>query len=739
MKQSQLILPVLLLFLIIACESPSDSFERTNKNDPISPNFAGGTVTGLSAVADSSGLITLRWPSADNSVDKHVIEKSLGDSLSFSPIAELEPDETTFIDDSHDVRLDTYYRLSSYMEVNGIGDVLYGTTGIKLEFGSISNIEYEFLRDSNQLKLTWSTDVPFFTHFIISSDRVISDQQESTVKIPALTNKHSFQDPLLDVDFEARSYTITGVIENNGVDETVAEKEFVFNPASFFKPQNVQINILNEQDWQVTWENKAFFSTDVELVRLTSADDVDINLPSDAESYTDSMLLDDTRYSQINLMRRYSLRFLSGNSKSEPVVVDDFIVLDRPLIAISNTPQTDPNSLTIYGSGFGEDRELIKQYIIEKPHPFLPDRFIEVGRADGGRNFQFTDTDVSEGDNPVYRVRTITSIPSRTMTYAYSHDYNLDYEFDTGLFQVTSLELSSNNRYLAATTFWEDLGNTVVIHDLENQQAIGEISIPKHEITDIKISADHQSIYMAVPTDQAIYKAEFPSGINVQKVIDDAVVNSTPVLNITLSPDNSFILGTGGRGFVKRWNLETLNPEFIFARYNTPTSYPYKNVAISPDGQSILTNNGLPQQLDASDGSIMDTLPWVDEYVLDHQYSYDGRYMAFVSGVLRPNIFERETLNRTVLSGKGHRADFHPTKNILVIASRSSVYTYDVETSIMMDVISSSDGNLPYHETRDKLRYIDDDRVATVSDRSTIQIWKKSSIRQRWKQVIFNY
>ena len=113
MKQSQLILPVLLLFLIIACESPSDSFERTNKNDPISPNFAGGTVTGLSAVADSSGLITLRWPSADNSVDKHVIEKSLGDSLSFSPIAELEPDETTFIDDSHDVRLDTYYRLCS--------------------------------------------------------------------------------------------------------------------------------------------------------------------------------------------------------------------------------------------------------------------------------------------------------------------------------------------------------------------------------------------------------------------------------------------------------------------------------------------------------------------------------------------------------------------------------------------------------------------------------------------------
>ena len=663
----------------------------------------------------------------------------MGDSLSFVPIGELEPSATSYIDDSGDVQLDTYYRLSSYMVLDEIGEVLYGKTETRLEFGALSDIQFEYQEETNQMRLTWSTDVPFFTHFIISSENILTEQQEKSVKIEAGTLDHIFNDPLLDINFDDRVYTVTGIIEHEEGDDEVAKTDGAFDVASYFKPRNVELNILNEQDWQVTWENKAFFSTDVELVRLTSADDVDINLPSDAVSYTDSMLLDDTRYSQINLMRRYSLRFLSGNSKSDQVVVDDFIVLDRPLIAISNTPQTDPNSLTIYGTGFGEDRELIKQYIIEKPHPFLPDRFVEVGRADGGRNFQFTDTDVSEGENPVYRVRTITSIPSRTMTYAYSHDYNLDYEFDTGLFQVTSLELSSNNRYLAATTFWEDLGNTVVIHDLENQQAIGEISIPKHEITDIKISADHQSIYMAVPTDQAIYKAEFPSGINVQKVIDDAVVNSTPVLNITLSPDNSFILGTGGRGFVKRWNLETLNPEFIFARYNTPTSYPYKNVAISPDGQSILTNNGLPQQLDASDGSIMDTLPWVDEYVLDHQYSYDGRYMAFVSGVLRPNIFERETLNRTVLSGKGHRADFHPTKNILVIASRSSVYTYDVETSIMMDVISSSDGNLPYHETRDKLRYIDDDRVATVSDRSTIQIWKKSSIRQRWKQVIFNY
>ncbi|HKK60907.1 MAG TPA: hypothetical protein VJ951_00005, partial [Bacteroidales bacterium] len=316
MKHCRLFLPILLLFLFTACETPSDSFERTNKNDPISPNFAGGTVTGLSAVADSSGIITLTWPEADNTVDNHIIEKSLGDSLSFVPIGELEPSATSYIDDSGDVQLDTYYRLSSYMVLDEIGEVLYGKTETRLEFGALSDIQFEYQEETNQMRLTWSTDVPFFTHFIISSENILTEQQEKSVKIEAGTLDHIFNDPLLDINFDDRVYTVTGIIEHEEGDDEVAKTDGAFDVASYFKPRNVELNILNEQDWQVTWENKAFFSTDVELVRLTSADDVDINLPSDAVSYTDSMLLDDTRYSQINLMRRYSLRFLSGNSKS---------------------------------------------------------------------------------------------------------------------------------------------------------------------------------------------------------------------------------------------------------------------------------------------------------------------------------------------------------------------------------------------------------------------------------------
>ncbi|WP_340105271.1 WD40 repeat domain-containing protein [Rhodohalobacter sp. 8-1] len=729
---------ILVVTWLTACETPSDSFERVNTNDPASPNFAGGTVTGLSSVADSSGLITLKWPSADNSVDKHIIEKSLGDSLSFSPIGELEPTETAFVDDSRDVRQDTYYKLSSYMEVDGIGDVLYGTTDTKLEFGSISNEEYEFQEDSNQLKLTWSTDVPFFTHFIISSENVISEQLENTVKISANGNRHTFQDPLPDIDFENRTYTITGIIEKDGIAEAVAEKEITFDAVSFFRPQNFQINILNEQDWEISWESNAFFASEVVLERLNFFGGVVVKLPSETRSYTDSRLLDDSSDTGVNRMRRYRLTFLTDNGKSESVEVNDDILIDQPVIAISNIPQHDPNSLIVYGAGFGDDKHLIKEYIIEKPHPIKPDKFIEVGRADGVRNFQFLDTNVTGSESPVYRVRTLTSIPSRPATFTYSYDYNLDYEFDTDMYYVTSVEVSSDKKYLAASSFRSGNGNSIVINDIDARTTISDINIPGQQISDMKIAPNDETIYFAVPSDRAIYSADFPSGENVEKVIDDAVVDNSGIFNIDVSADNLFIVGTGGQGFVKKWSLNTFEPEFIFSEYSTPTFYLYKNIAISPDGNQILANNGRPIILDANDGSLIETLPWVDQNVTDHQFSSDGNYLSFVSGFSSPHIFSTENMERIDLFSRGRRVDFHPEKNMLVISARHSVYTFDIGTSSIIDVISGDNGSWPYHRIENKITYLDDDRVVTISGTGSFQIWKKSSSQRRWKNVIFN-
>lgn len=729
---------ILIIVIVIAgCETPADSFDRGNINDPASPVFAGGSVTGLRVEAGAGGNIRLQWPAPDDIVDKHIIEKSLGDSLSFTTIAELEAGVLQYVDSTRDVRKETYYRLSSYIDLEDEDDVLYGRTKTGLTFGEITNEEFEFLEESNRLQLSWKVDVPFYTHFVISSENVISDQQENTVRIAAGTIENVFEDPLADINFETRNYTIKGIIENDGIDEVVTEKDVIFNAAAFFKPRNVEINILNEQDWEVSWEGDAFFATGVELIRVTNDEDYDFQLSAETNSYTDSLILDDFQDSRINQFRRYLLRFVNENGKSEAIEKFDDIDIVQPVIAVSNIPQHDPNSLIIYGAGFGEDKDLIKGYIIEIPHPIIPDRFVEVGRADGGRNFQFTDSNVNGSDSPVYRVRTLTSYPSETATFTYSHDYDLDYEFDTGMNYVTSMEVSSGKKYLAAVSFRSEYGNSILITDIESRQTISEIRIPSEQITDIKISSDEEILYFAVPSDRAIYKADFPGGENIEKIIDDANVNAEAVFNIDVSFDNSFIVGTGGRGFVKKWSLETYEAAFVFAEYSTPTFYLYKNITISPDGNQILVNNGRPIIIDANDASIIETLPWVDQNVTDHQFSSDGNYLSFVSGFSSPHIFSTVNMERTDLFGRGRRADFHPEENRLVISGRHSVYTFDLESLSIVDVISGDNGSRPYHRMENKITYLDNDRVVTVSGAGSIQIWEKNENQRRWKNVIY--
>ncbi len=720
----------------VSCETPSDSFERSNTNDPSSTEFAGGTVTGLKAEAGSSGNIRLQWPAPEDIVTKHVIEKSLGDSLNFVSIAELDSGKLQYIDSTRDVRKNTYYRLSSYIELEG-EDVFYGSTNAELTFGEISNEEFKFLDESNSLQLSWNVDAPFFTHFIISSENEISEQQESTVRIPAGDIEHAFEDPLVDVNFETRHYTIAGIIEHDGIDEVIVEKDITFDTASFFRPFNLEINILNEQDWEISWEGNAFFANEIKLVRQTVDENVVTNLPAETTSYTDSLILDDVQDSMINQFRRYQLRFVTENGESEPIEKSEHIEITQPDIFITYTPQNNPNFLTIYGSGLGYDRDLIKEYIIEKPHEFIPDRFVEIARVAGGEsNFQFTDTDVSESMNPVYRVRTVTSHPSEPVSFTYSHEYKVEYSLDTSMRDITSMEVTSDQNYLVATSSslnrFGSENFPIYIWDLNSRQLVQSIDAGTEQITDFKISPDEKQIYYTVPSEGAIYKADFPSGNNKLKIIDDAKVNFEGVHHIDASSDGTFLVGTGGRGFVKRWSLDTYDSVFLFSEYNSPTSYLHKNVAISPDGTLIGGNNGSSLILDAENGSIIESLPGAAN-MIDLQFSSDGLFYANVSGFNSVSIFSTETWE-LIDNTAARRATFNPNNSTLALNGENHVFIYDPIEKRVLDVVSDGSERTAYSNISDQITFLDENRLAVVDSGKWINVWKKTTGR-RWKKI----
>ena len=746
MKSTLATVTILFSILLLGCETPSDSFERTNSIDPLAQNYKGGTVEGLQATADSSGIITLKWPESNSVVTKNVLEKSLGDTLNFQPISELKSDVLQFSDSTRDVRKQTYYRLSSFIEIDGEDDILYGRSQTMLEFGNIQPDSFEYLPDSKSLEISWSTDVPFFTHFIITSQNVITEEQEYSVRIPANQTKHTFIDPLLDIDFEDRNYTITGILENNEVEETIYEEEISFSPEFFFRPRNVEINFLDEKNWEISWDSTPFFATDIEIVRsyenrYGSFEFDFIKLLDGTDSYVDSLIIEGTMDENLpNRLRNYQLRFINGTTGNSSQTSTVSAVIDvEPLMNYeSGIPQNDPNSVTVHWDVIGADKDKVAEFIIEKENPNDPGTFQEIGRVNGDATFQYTDSNVSELEDPSYRVRTIVSRPSDTLKLTYSSDYQLDYSFETGMNDVTSIEAGIDNNYLTAVSFRSGAGNQILITDIESKQNVAEISIPNKLISDFKISPDEQFIYFAVPTEGSIYKADFPTGNNQEIIIEDAFlgssVNFIGVYHIDVSSDGSFIIGTGGRGFVKRWDLNTYETDFVFTEYNTPTSYTYKNIAISPDGNIIAGNNGLSYIMDANNGSVQYFEQWTEDNLTDLQFSADGNFYAF-STFSNTEIYSTANWERVQRIIQGRRSDFHPEKSRLLLSNYEWTYTYDLETETIVDIISDQNGDRPITYYSNKITHISDDKIATVAGSGTIQIWKKKDTSRRWKRA----
>jgi WD40 repeat protein len=733
MKKYSILLIPFILWSITGCETPTGEFKRTNSNDPYSPTFRGGTVTGLQVSADTSGIITVLWGESDDIVSRNVLEKSLGDTLNYITIAELKPEIRQFTDSSLTVRKNTFYRLSSYIELAGDDDKLYGKSQTELTFGRILNLAAEFLGENNSVRLTWNTDLPFYTHFIISSENVISELQEKSVRIPAEGIVHGFMDPMPDIDFETRNYTITGIIEHDGTEEVITEQAISFNAVTFFQPANAAINILNEQDWEISWAAAPYFATSVEVTRFNDDEDIISILPKEATSLIDSLLIFDTRYNMIGIFRRYQVRYLTDRGASRDITIAANTDIQAPVISQSNLQQVDPNSLTLRWVMFGPDKNLIKEFIIESPLPYSPDRFREIARVNGN-TFQYTFNNVNESQQFTYRVRTITSYPSDPATFTYSHDYELSYSISTGMNYVTSMEATADNRYLTAVSFRSGQGNSILITDIELKQKIAEITIPSGQISDFKISPAEDFIYFTVPTEGAIYRADFPAGNNIVKIINDASLGTVGVYHIDVSNDGSFIIGTGGRGFVKRWNLKTYEPEFIFSEFNSPTFYLYKNIAISPDGALIGGNNGTTYIMDAQNGSILTTLPWASPNMTDIQFSADGSYFAFVANFSMTSIYSTANWEHIQTFSSTKRADFHPEKNKMVIVGNDKVFTFDLETLRIVDTIYSESGWAVMADIENAITYIDDSRIATVSG-SRIEIWNRKDSKG-WKRAM---
>ncbi|WP_340105270.1 hypothetical protein [Rhodohalobacter sp. 8-1] len=740
--QPAIIVCLFLSIIIAACDSPSDSFERLNRSDPGSVLFEGEKEGDydLKLEFDSERNMTLSWGELEDFIDKVVIKKSLGDSLSYSMVAELESPGTEWQDTSGAIDRLIYYKIETYYIRNSV-EYKYGEAMLKEQLGEFLDFSFVINNENESLDIRWEVDTPFFDSFVLESDHMINENGDKRVEIPfsTLVTEISIKDP--DISFSQRNYTLTGVIEGvNGQEDIVVKRELTADLKSAYKPQNLKVDIIDEQDWLLSWEGAPYFADKV-VVRRNGYNSnwYDREFQSNKESLLDTVLsVPETRLVEMN--RRYRVLFKDGGFESDTSFIDDWLELTQP--ELIETPSEDPSNqaITIAWEITGRDVDKIKEFIIEKR---IEDDFKEIGRVPADkRQFTYSDLDITK--KSIFRVSSLTSNYTLPKTYKYLNDYTRVQTFDTNITEFSATQTTSDNQYFIGLSADGDL---LEIWDLTTGEKVHDFQPETGLIGDFKISHDNQYIYYVIPYKRSVFRADFPTLINPTEVIDNAVypdddnkMDGYPIQKIALSKDGEFLLGVGA-DYVKYWSLDNYKKGYT-VRY---VSSAYNNgfyVDISNDSKTFVTSgSGYFRLMNTSDGSIISTYE-SDFYITDLRFSPLNNFISVKTGndtfLYRP---ESKSMYKQLTGPKFVKFD-PKNDNILLIGelvdnyreSYFDIYFYDLATDERIGVLNDKDLERPGFYAR-YMSYIDSDRIIIgFSEDNTLEIWEKADSKQ-WKMI----
>lgn len=367
MRYPHHILFILMAVLMAGCDTPTESFERLNPNDPLSSAFKGEGDYDMSILVGEDGVILISWGSTEDFIERVVVKKSLGDTLNLEVIGSPEPGNAQFQDSTRVIDRQVYYQVETYYTRNGV-ELLFGKSRSELKIGSILDFSFQIDHEMEKVDLNWSVDVPYFRYFEIESENEITEQGDKSVQILFESVDGSYSDPAQDITFENRTYKLRGVIElGDGREDIVVEKDLNIDLRSYFKPKNFKIDVLNEQDWHLSWEGEPFFSEGVKLSRYALyGDRLFFEVPEGAESFLDSVLTAPNITLPPRHSRSYRLSFVAGDTESEFIVTERYLGMSKTYLEEPDKDLASANLITLSWDMYEDDTDKVKELIIEK-------------------------------------------------------------------------------------------------------------------------------------------------------------------------------------------------------------------------------------------------------------------------------------------------------------------------------------------------------------------------------------
>lgn len=242
------LLLILIVGFVLSC-STGPEFERTNENDPGSPNFV-PDIRNFSATINPDKTVSLNWTDDSDFKAGFIISKSFGSDTSFFVIDTLPDNSNSYIDVSKKLDLDTYYKISANVTSANQNEL----PGIikKLSFSNSLNPKAQAV--GNKVQLSWNSSDNFFDKIKVEK-KVLSEW----VTIYESENDDSlfvYEEPRIDfkIDFKISSFLYTNE-ESFSILETTTLENTQFN-----YPTDLSVEITSEATARFNWIDQTSFN-----------------------------------------------------------------------------------------------------------------------------------------------------------------------------------------------------------------------------------------------------------------------------------------------------------------------------------------------------------------------------------------------------------------------------------------------------------------------------------------------
>lgn len=716
---------LLVVLLFFSCSDSPTKIERVNPNDPESPSFSLESTYSISTEIEDNGVIKIEWQDSVTFSDFYILSKSRNNSESFEILDTIDIDTKEYLDTSGEINLQTRYLLYNQRTQNK-GNLVYSDsifTGI--DFGNISypdTISYN--SDSKAIEFNWDfeTNWPFIGLVYFSEDDAFNNE----LILDTLYDTNFYTTPLFEKDFNQRHYDIRFFVSSEDLQNNNPFRSIYANYkyATESTPTIRSLDIINENEVLITWNDNSSFEDGFEVLRSQSPSDdildykVIASLEANERTFTDT-LAPFSSYTISNKKEvKYAIRAFKNNSSATSYGYKAQIPRINPLLNV-NSLESDSFTLT-----WSAESNFIKEYILQISFDGILFQDYKVF-SKNTTSYTGLTSDFSYPLN-YFRIKTTTSSPSLSVGLSYSPEL---IEEDFFAFEGSrNFRFSDSGNLLIAAkgSFFDPLELGVSIYDLNSKSVIYSKDLLNSSIHGIDIDETNDRIAVGSTTNRsvAVYDYKADSLIYLK--------NSISVYDVHFSNDGNALYSNNSRGLLTKHNLLTKEIDFSRSDGVASSQANIRKIALSPTGDSIAYNvSGFLNISDTLGNTIeFSNVSDLDDISQDVRFSKTGSYISLINRSLGAFIYNAKT-NERYLEFDSRYVSIDHREKLVIGGNGYQLYLLDFEQRRLIAAYTLDEliTNLAFLPSKD---------IFAIGTSSGIRFYSLSSSKE-WKEVERNF